>query len=281
MPIENPEYAYKEYIPPLGEGERFPEHHIKARPEDLSRYVLIPGSHRRGRKIAEMLERCRVVSATRGYYVYTGYTEGVRVTVCSTGMGGPAAAIAMEELGAMGCDTFIRVGSAGAIQPHLGVGDIAIATGCVRGGGTANRYLPPEFPAVPDFDLTAAMVEAGREIGAPVHVGVCATGDAFYAPDPEAESALLRKAGVLAIEMEADTLFVVGRYRGWRVAAGFALDGGEAREVGESSSDRLAIADHATHRTFQAGEEMLIRLSLAAIRKVAVRDAAGPAKQEA
>jgi uridine phosphorylase len=272
LPITNAEHAYREFVPPLPEGEHFTQHHIKVRPADLSRYVLIPGSHLRGRLIAEQLADCRVVSATRGYYLYTGVYEGVRMTVCSTGMGGPAAAIALEELGALGCDTFIRVGSAGAVAPQLGVGDIAVATGCVRGGGTANRYLPPEFPAVPDFNVTAALAAAGRSMGAPVHVGLCATGDAFYAPDPEAESALHRHAGVLAIEMEADTLFIVGQYRGFRVGAAFVLDGGEAKEVGESSSEKLAIADHATHAAFKAGERVLIDMSLQAMKRIAESD---------
>ncbi|HYF94977.1 MAG TPA: nucleoside phosphorylase [Symbiobacteriaceae bacterium] len=269
MPLINPEQAYREYVPA---GGPFSEHHIKVKQEDLSRYVLIPGSHLRGRLIAERMEECRVVSATRGYYLYTGYYAGQRLTVCSTGMGGPAAAIAMEELGNMGCDTFIRVGSAGAIAPGLGVGDIAIATGSVRGGGTGSRFLPPEFPAVPDFGLTSALAEAARAAGVPVHLGVCTAVDAFYAPDAEARTALLRRAGVLAIEMEADTLFVVAQYRGWRAAAGFVLDGGEAREVGESSSRHMAIADHATHRTFKEGEMALIRLSLGALAAVAARE---------
>ncbi|MDF2630026.1 MAG: uridine phosphorylase [Symbiobacteriaceae bacterium] len=272
MPLINPEHAYAEFVPALGPGEAFSEHHIKVRREDLSRYVLIPGSHLRGRLIAEQLDECRVVSATRGYYIYTGYYQGQRLTVCSTGMGGPAAAIAMEELGALGCDTFLRVGSAGAVAPGLGVGDIAVATGCVRGGGTANRYLPLSFPAVPDFALTSALVTAGLAAGVAAHAGVVATGDAFYAPDPEAESALLRQAGVLAVEMEADTLFVVAQYRGWRAAAGFVLDGGEAREVGESSSEHMAIADHATHRTFKEGEMALIRMSLTALAGLAAKE---------
>lgn len=272
LPIANAEHAYREYVPPLPVGERFSEHHIKVRREDLSRYVLIPGSHLRGRLIAGRLDDCRVVSATRGYYLYTGTYDGIRMTVCSTGMGGPAAAIALEELGNLGCDTFIRVGSAGAVAPHLGVGDIAVATGCVRSGGTASRYLPPEFPAVGSFAVTAALVEAGRELGAPVHTGLCATGDAFYAPDPEAESSLFKKAGVLAIEMEADTLFVVGQYRGFRVGAAFVLDGGEAREVGDSGSDKLAIADHATHTAFKEGEHQLIEMSLRAMKRIAESD---------
>jgi len=272
VPILNPEHAYREYLPALPEGERFAQHHIKVRPEDLSRYVLIPGSHLRGRLIAEQLDDCRVVSTTRQYYIYTGFTEGLRVTVCSTGMGGPAAAIALEELGAMGCDTFIRVGSAGAISPRLGVGDLLVATGCVRGGGTANRYLPLEFPAVPDFALTEALASAAHEAGTPVRLGVCASGDAFYGPDGEAESARLRRAGVLAIEMEADTLFILSQFRGWRAAGCFVLDGGEAKAVGESSAEALAIANHATHPLFKAGEAALIRLALGAMRRIAAAD---------
>ena len=272
LPILNPEHAYREYVPELPAGERFAQHHIKVRRSDLSRYVLIPGSHLRGRLIAEQLDDCRVVSATRGYYLYSGTYKGLHLTVCSTGMGGPAAAIAMEELGAMGCDTFLRVGSAGAIARNLGVGDIAVATACVRGGGTANQYLPAHFPAVGHYDVVSAMVEAGRAIGAPLHVGLCATGDAFYGPAGEAEKVTMKNAGVLAIEMEADTLMVVGQCHGWRVGAGFVLDGGEAKEVGESSSETMAIADHATHRTFRQGEMDLIRLSLEAMILIAQRD---------
>lgn len=274
MPIQKAaDFAYREYVPTLDEGEHFSQHHIKVRPADLSRYVLIPGSHLRGRRIAECLDDCELVSATRGYYIYTGYHQGVRLTVCSTGMGGPAAAIAMEELGAMGCDTFLRVGSAGAISPRLGVGDIVVATGSVRGGGTGRAYLPPEFPAVPDFGLTEALVTSARELNTPVHTGVCAASDAFYAPGSEAEMHRLRQAGVLAVEMEADTLFVVAQYRGWRAAATFVLDGGEARDVGPSSSERQQIADHATNQLFREGEAALIRLSLAAMVRVAQSDA--------
>ena len=93
MPLQNPEHAYKEYVPELEEGERFTEHHIKVRQADVSRYVFIPGSHLRGRRMAEMLDEARVVSATRGYYLYSGTYQGIFMTICSTGMGGPVTAI--------------------------------------------------------------------------------------------------------------------------------------------------------------------------------------------
>jgi uridine phosphorylase len=272
MPIINPEHAYKEYIPDLPAGERFATHHIKVRPADLSRYCLIPGSHMRGRRIAEQLDDCRVVSATRGYYVYTGIYQGVRLSVCSTGMGGPVVAIAMEELAQLGVDTFLRVGSAGALQPHLGVGDLVAATGAVRLGGTANAFLPPSFPAVPNFALTLALREAATALGSDLKLGVVVSGDAFYAPaDPELDRAL-RQAGALAIEMEADTQFILGQYRGWRCAAAFVLDGGEAKPIEDSSAAGMAIANHAVHPTFRAGEEALIRISLEALVRVARQD---------
>jgi uridine phosphorylase len=272
MPIQNPEYAYREYVPELREGERFTEHHIKVRRADISRYCFIPGSHLRGRRIAEMLEDARVIGATRGYYLYSGTYQGIRMTVCSTGMGGPATAIAMEELGRLGVDTFIRLGSAGAVQEGLGVGDIAIATAVVRGGGTADNYLPPKFPAAADFALTRAMVEAAERAGERVHTGICWTGDAFYSPDDPQTWALMRRAGVLAIEMEADTVFTLAHYHGWRAAAAFVLDGGQARDILESSAEGMAIAHHGTNPDFLRGEAALIRLGLEAMAAVAKGD---------
>lgn len=272
MPIQNPEHAYKEYVPALQEGERFTEHHIKVRKADISRYVFIPGSHLRGRRIAEMLDDARVVSATRGYYLYSGTYQGVFLTVCSTGMGGPATAIAMEELGRLGADTFIRVGSAGAVQDRMGVGDIAIATATVREGGTSHAYLAANFPASANFALTRAMVEAAERAGTKAEAGVCAAGDAFYSPDDPRTWEAWRKAGVLAIEMESDTAFILAHYHGWRAGAAFVLDGGQAKDILESSAADRAIAHHGRNPDFLRGEEALIRLCLEAMVAVARAD---------
>lgn len=275
MPIQNPEHAYREYMVNLLEGERFTQHHIKVRNADLSRYVFIPGSHLRGRLIAERMEECRVIGATRGYYLYSGYYQGIFMSVCSTGMGGPVVAIAMEELSRMGADTFIRIGSAGAIQDRFGVGDIAVATATYRGGRTADSFLPPAFPAAADFGLTRAIVEAAEQRQIQVHTGVCAASDAFYAPADPAAWAQLKNAGVLAIEMESDTQFILGHYRGWRCAAGFVLDGGAAKKIEESSSDSLTIAHHGTNREFLRGEGDLITVCMDGMAEVARRDGAG------
>lgn len=265
MPILNPEHAYREFMVDLGPGERFPEHHIKLRPQDLSRYVFVPGSHLRGRRIAERMDDCRVVSATRGYYVYSGTYKGCFMSVCSTGMGGPQAAIAFEELAHLGADTFIRVGSAGAVQPHLGVGDVALATATLRLGGTSFAYLPGPYPAAANFELTRDLADAAHDLGIRVHTGVCAAGDAFYAPRLGDDLGLMRKAGVIAVEMETDTLFILGQYHGWRCASGFVLDGGEAKEIEDSSSEEMAIANHAKNPLFVKGEDDLITVALEAM----------------
>ncbi|MGE5674338.1 MAG: nucleoside phosphorylase [Mycobacterium leprae] len=272
MPILNPEKAYTEYVPTISPEERFLTHHIKVRAGELSRYCLIPGSHLRGRKIAERLDECRVVSATRGYYIYSGYADGVLLSVCSTGMGGPQAAIALEELGKLGVDTFLRVGSAGAVQDYLGAGDIVLSTGVVRGGGTSYSYLPAAFPAIPDFGLTQDLQQAAAESGVPVRLGLTSAGDAFYAPKDEGQSELAKKAGVLAIEMEADTAFIMSQYHGWRCAAGFVLDGGNAKPIEHSSAVGLEIANHADNRDFIRGEDELIRIALMAMVRCATRD---------
>ncbi len=274
MPILNPEHAYREYVPALPAGESFTTHHIKVRQEEVSRYCFIPGSHLRGRKIAEQLDDCRVVSATRGYYIYSGYFEGVFMSVCSTGMGGPVVAIAMEELARLGVDTFIRVGSSGAGQDYLGVGDIAISTGVVRLGGTSYNFLPASFPSVPNFDLTLDMKLAAEELGVTAHLGVTSAGDAFYGPKDPNVGALLRKAGLIAMEMEADTQFIVGSYNGWRCAAAFVLDGGNAKKIKQSSAEGMEIANHADNAEFIKGEDDLILISLKAMARCARRDQA-------
>lgn len=273
MTIKNAEFAYREYVPEL-KDERFITHHIKANREDISRYCFIPGSHLRGRRIAERLENCELVSATRGYYIYTGYSEGVKLTVCSTGMGGPVVAIAMEELARLGVDTFIRVGSAGGIQDHLGVGDIAVATAMVRSGGTSYNFLPAKFPAAGNYELVTDLIEAAKEVGATVHAGVCTAGDAFYGPKDPTERELLKRAGVIAGEMEADTQYILGMYNGWRCAAAFVCDGGPARKVKNSSAEGMEIANHADNEEFIKGENALIDLSIKAMVRCAKRDQA-------
>ncbi|MGC8788232.1 MAG: nucleoside phosphorylase [Anaerolineae bacterium] len=239
------------------------EFHIRCDPKEISRYVFTPGSHDRAKKIAAHFANPRLVSDSRGYLVFTGTVDGIRMTVSSTGMGGPTTAICIEELGHMGADTFIRVGSCGTYQDYVDCGDVIISTGIFRGGGTANNYLPIEFPAVPNFDLTTALIDAAQRLGLKAHVGLGSAGDAFYAPRDPAMRQLLKQAGVVSAEMESDTLFVIAALRGWRAAALFACDGTSTEikpEWGEEA--------------FKQGEENAIRIAIEAMKSIALADAA-------
>ncbi len=201
------------------------EFHMHGEPQDISRYVFCPGSQSRARQIAEHFEDKKTISKERGIEVYSGTYRGVFMTSCGTGMGGPATAIATEELGHLGADTFIRVGSCGVLQPEFNPGDVIVASGTVRLGGTGKFYLPQEFPAVPTFSVTQALVAAAEKLAVPVSVGVGIAGDAFYGTQKMDEYGRHKDGNPLFIEMESDTLFIVGAVRRWRTGALFASDG--------------------------------------------------------
>ena len=237
------------------------EWHIKCDEKEIARYVFCPGDQQRARRIAEKFDSNHLVTESRGYSVFSGEYKGIPMTVCGTGMGGPAVAIGLEELAHMGADTFIRVGSCGVFQEGQGSGDVVIASGTVRFGGTGNAYLPPIYPAVPTFKVLRALVEAGEELKIPVTVGVGAAGDAFYAPRDPAERISMKDAGLVFVEMESDTLFIVGQLRHWRTGAIFASDGAPGKTKPESGE-----AD------FRRGELNAIKISLEAMRKIAQAD---------
>lgn len=237
------------------------EFHIQCDPKDISRYVFCPGDQARAKKIADHFDGGTLVTASRGYAVYSGHYQGAFMTVCGTGMGGPTVAIALEELAHMGADTFIRVGSCGVFQPGQSVGDLIIASGTFRAGGTANAYLPLGFPAAPTFAVLRQLVEAAEALNIPYTVGVGIAGDAFYAPrDPHARQTLI-DAGLVSVEMESDTLFIVGAFRRWRTGALFASDG-TPTEVKPAWGETA----------FRQGEENAIRVALHAMRALARAD---------
>lgn len=238
------------------------EFHIRCNPEDISRYAFVPGSHSRAKKIADHLENCQLVSDSRGYMVYSGYVDGIFMTVSSTGMGGPTTAICLEELGHMGVDTFIRVGSCGTMQDYVDCGDVIISTGTFRAGGTGYNYLPLEFPAVPDYFLTKELVEAAKRLQLKYHVGLGSAGDAFYAPREEGARNVLKQAGVVSGEMESDTLYVVAALRGFRAGGIYASDGTSTETKPEWG-----------HEAFLQGEENAIRIAIEAMKAMAIKDA--------
>ena len=196
--------------------------HIRCKAGDVGRYCILPGDPGRCAAIAARFEKAEQVSQNREFTVYSGVLAGERVSVCSTGIGGPSAAIAMEELIAIGAHTFIRVGTCGGMALPVRAGDVIIATGAIRMEGTSREYAPIEFPAVPDFATTCALVDAARALGKPFHTGVVQCKDSFYGQHtPETmpvEPELLykweawKRLGALASEMESAALFTVAAY---------------------------------------------------------------------
>lgn len=198
--------------------------HIKTLPEEVGRYVILPGDPDRVPKIAALLDNAVQVAKNREYNVYTGYLQGEKVTVCSTGIGGPSAAIAVEELVKCGADTFIRIGTSGGMDLKVSGGDLCIASAAVRGEGTTAEYLPKDYPAVADFQVVTALAQAAAElstddIGNRYHVGVVHSKDSFYGEvepesSPMSADILQRwnsylKCGCLTSEMECAAIFAV------------------------------------------------------------------------
>jgi DeoD family purine-nucleoside phosphorylase len=237
------------------------EFHIKCDHEEIARYVFVPGDHARAEKIAAHFDDTQLVSDSRGYRVYTGTYAGITMTACSTGIGGPQIAMGIEELAHMGADTFLRVGSCGTFQDFVDVGDVIIPTGIYRAGATADNYLPEAFPAAPNFAMLTALVQAAKTLDIDVHVGVGWAGDAFYAPMDPALAKKLTQAGVLSLEMESDTLFVISNYRGWRAGAIFASDG-TSEEIKPDWGEEA----------FRKGEEQEIKIALEAMKQIALAD---------
>ena len=156
------------------------QYHIQVAKGEVGRYVIMPGDPGRCEKIAEYLENPVLVASNREFTTYTGMLDGEKVSVTSTGIGGPSAAIAMEELVACGAHTFVRIGTCGGINTKVKSGDMVIATGAIRMEGTSREYAPIEYPAVPDFQVATALVQACKELNEPYHCGVVQCKDSFY-----------------------------------------------------------------------------------------------------
>ena len=234
--------------------------HIHCRPGDVARHVLLPGDLGRVQRIAALMDEAHLVAENREYIVYTGHTAGVPVSVCSTGIGGPAASIALEELANVGGEVFIRVGSCAGRQEDIPIGMPVILTAAHRGEGTSRAYLPIEFPAVADLDVTNALIRAARERGQAFRFGIATTVDAFYRPDLVLAE-MLKKAGVVAAEQEAATLFIVGACRGVRVGAIATPDANRWRPEQPSAEEGREM--------FQRGEKTMITIALRAVRILA------------
>lgn len=209
------------------------QYHLNIRKGDVGKYVIMPGDPKRCKKIAAHFDNPELIADNREYVTYTGYLDGEKVSVTSTGIGGPSASIALEELVNCGADTFIRVGTCGGMEINVMGGDIVIATGAIRMEGTTKEYAPIEYPAVPDFTVTNALVQAAKNLNYKYHAGVVQCKDAFYgqhSPENKPVSYELMhkweawiRMGCLASEMESAALFIVGSYLRVRVGSNFVV----------------------------------------------------------
>lgn len=219
------------------DGEQY---HIGLKAGDVGKYVILPGDPKRCKKIAEYFDDAKLIADNREYTTYTGYLNGEKVTVTSTGIGGSSASIALEELVNIGADTFIRVGTCGGIDVDVKGGDLVIATGAIRMEGTTREYAPIEFPAVANLDIVNALVEAAKKSDTDYHVGIVQCKDSFYGqhnPDRMPVSYELtnkweawKRLGCLASEMESAALFVVGSFRRVKVGSVFLTVANQERE---------------------------------------------------
>ena len=209
-----------------GSGKQY---HTGVGPEDIGKYVIMPGDPKRCAKIAEHFENSVLVADSREYVTYTGTLDGVKVSVTSTGIGGPSASIAIDELAKCGAHTFIRVGTSGGMQDFVQSGDVVIANGAIRMEGTTKEFAPIEYPAVADIYVTNALMESAKELGIPSHVGVVQCKDSFFGQhEPEVMPVSYElenkwqawvRMGCLASEMESAALFIAGSFLRVRVGA--------------------------------------------------------------
>ncbi|ELZ08392.1 uridine phosphorylase [Halovivax asiaticus JCM 14624] len=232
------------------------QYHVDVGPADVAETVLLPGNPERIDRIVECWNEYDDVAHHREYRTATGRYDGAPISVTSTGIGSPSAAIAVEELARVGCETFIRVGSCGAIQPDVSVGDLVITTGAVRQEGTSDEYVREDYPAVADHEVVSALVAAAERLGYDYHTGLTASTDSFYAgqgrPGFEGFEAAgaerlideLSEANVTNVEMEASAILTLASIYGLRGGAVCTVyadrDGGEFSVTGESRAAETA-----------------------------------------
>lgn len=251
-----------------GSGKQY---HTGVGPGDIGEYVILPGDPKRCAKIAAHFDNPVLVADSREYVTYTGTLNGVKVSVTSTGIGGPSAAIAIDELAKCGAHTFIRVGTCGGMQEEVMGGDIVIATGAVRMEGTSREFAPIEYPAVADFNVTNALVSAAGKIGVRNHVGVVQCKDSFFGQhEPEIMPVSYElenkwqawiRMGCLASEMESAALFIAGSFLRVRVGSCFLV-------VANQERAKKGLPNKQAHDT-----ELAISVAVEAIRELIKKEA--------
>lgn len=221
------------------------QYHIHCKEGDVGRYVFLPGDPARSEIIARKFDEHWKVAENREFVTYSGLVDGVKVSVTSTGIGGPSTAIAMEELIEIGADTFIRVGGGGGMQPEVKPGDIVIATSAVRDEGTTQWLIPMEYPAVATHDVVSALIQAAENLKKPYHVGISVSKAAFYGQEffrdayPSGSNLDDRfqawvKGNVMVDEMEAAVIFVLASIKKKRAGC-IITCGGTPEMVGKNT----------------------------------------------
>ena len=247
-----------------GSGKQY---HIGVGKGEVGRYVILPGDPKRCKLIASYFDNPVFIADFREYVTYTGELDGVKVSVTSTGIGGPSASIAMEELVQCGADTFIRVGTCGGMDIDVLGGDAVIATGAIRFEGTSKEYAPIEFPAVANLDVVNALVNGAEKLNRRYHAGIVQCKDAFYGQHKPEElpnhSELLRKwdawlrCGAIASEMESAALFVVASYLRVRCGSVFLAVANQERAKAGLSNDQVHDTSGAIEIAIEALRELI------------------------
>ena len=246
------------------ESDQGLEYHIKVNADMIGKYVIMPGDPKRCALIAKYLDEAKLVADSREFVTYTGYLDGEKVSVTSTGIGGPSAAIALQELAHCGAHTFVRIGTCGGMQTDVIGGDVVVATGAVRMEGTSREYAPIEYPAIADLDVVNALVTVAKDMNISVHTGVVQSKDSFYGQhsplsmpvgyELENKWEAWKRMGCKASEMESAALFIVGSYLRVRVGACFLVVANQEREA-------QGLENPEVHDT-----DMAIRVAVEAIR---------------
>ncbi len=249
--IDYTEGSGKQYHTGVGQG-------------DVGEYVILPGDPKRCAKIAAHFDDPVLVADSREYVTYTGTIDSVKVSVTSTGIGGPSAAIAIDELTKCGANTFIRVGTCGGMQEEIMGGDIVIANGAIRMEGTSREFAPIEYPAVPDVNVMNALIDAAKKQNIRHHVGVVQCKDSFFGQhepqimpvsyELEQKWEAWKRMGCLASEMESAALFIAGSFLRVRVGSCFLV-------VANQERAKLGLDNPQAHDT-----ELAIRTAIEAIR---------------
>lgn len=243
------------------------QYHIGLKQGDVGEYVILPGDPKRCAKIAKYFDDAKLVADRREFTTYTGYLNGVKVSVTSTGIGGPSASIALEELVKCGAKYFIRVGTCGGMDLNVKSGDLVIATGAIRMEGTSKEYAPIEFPAVADYSVVSTLIKASESLHAPYHVGVVQCKDSFYGqhnPNLMPVNYELTnkwnawlKLGCLASEMESSALFIVGSYLRVKVGSIFLVVANQEREKQGMENPVVHDTDFAIKVAVEALRELI------------------------